>query len=114
MVGSASHQGPTFPRVSLVAGEQSSPAPRRAGLENGKGEDKPTHWGVVTGVRARPVAFAEPTGATWATACTTQRRSQLHRDRWVSVTQTVPAWGGFSEAIEFIPLLERWKQVSGS
>lgn len=43
VVGSASHQGPTFPRVSLVASEQSLPAPRRAGLESGKGEDKPTH-----------------------------------------------------------------------
>lgn len=60
------------------------------------------------------MASAEPTGAMWATACTTQSSCQLHRDRWVSVTQTVPAWGGFSEAIEFILLLERWKQASGS
>ena len=54
--------------------------------------------GVGTGVRPRPAAFPEPTGAIGATSSTKQPSAPWGPLR-VSVTQTIWAWGGSSETL---------------
>lgn len=87
---SVSHRGHAFPRGLACLGNGCSRAQGRRRLEPSLGEG--------TGMKPRPAASPEPTGATEATSSTKQPSAPWGPLR-VSVTQTIWAWGRSSETL---------------